>query len=56
MELHVDCAMCGKNQVIRPVPLDRGEPNIRAVIEATGWRVEMNGQNFDIYCSRKCAE
>ena len=55
MILNIDCAMCGKNHEIN-IPTDKGEPKkIRQIVEDVGWIVQLNGENFDLYCSPRCA-
>lgn len=58
MELHIECVMCGKEKVI-PLPLDTIDPHrsLQYLIDdmAPGWVTQLNGNNFDTYCSKKCA-
>ena len=55
MELEISCAMCGKEKKIA-IPTDEPIPSIEDVIVRAKWIVEHNGPNFDIYCSKRCAE
>lgn len=59
MELQIECVMCGKEKVI-PLPLDIIDPHrsLKYLIEdmAPSWITQLNGNNFDVYCSKKCAE
>ncbi len=57
MKLNVFCAVCGRRgrhplytlQVTKDTTL--GE-----LLTARGWIHQQNGENFDIYCSEKCAK
>ena len=53
------CAMCGKEPCKEFKADYTYELNIDAMkrkLEANNWIVQINGLNFDIYCSPKCAK
>ena len=59
MQLIVQCAMCGMEKTI-DIPTDnvgltKQMPTLRQIIRRAKWKVQVNGANFDIYCSTKCA-
>lgn len=56
MKLEISCAMCGKNKeiVLKCDDVDAGK-SLRRIIEDAGWVGQQNGNNFDIYCSKRCA-
>ena len=57
MKLEIYCAMCGKERSIE-IPLTRESTSrtLHGIVESKDWIVQLNGDNFDIYCSKKCAE
>lgn len=58
LELQVTCSMCGSTKCPLEIDLELTDLNIesiRRLIEQKGWIVEINGEHFDTYCSKKCA-
>ena len=56
MDLIIYCAMCGKaKDVAIKVRAVDAETTLRKVIDDAGWITQINGDNFDMYCSKKCA-
>jgi hypothetical protein len=57
MKLEIYCSMCGKEKEI-PIKSEvvGAEMTLQRVVAGTGWITQQNGQSFDIYCSKKCAE
>lgn len=57
LKLELTCAMCGGEKLIA-VEVDRADDKIDTAkaVKAAGWRSERNGENFDIYCSARCAK
>lgn len=64
MKLIVSCAMCGpgaarsRRRTEIEIDTEGLSPDtiLRKVIEDAGWIVQINGENFDIYCCKGCAE
>lgn len=57
MRLEINCAMCGREKVILIENTVRAaKKSFASVIQNDDWIVQRNGENFDIYCSKKCAE
>jgi hypothetical protein len=57
MMIQIECVMCGKEEEI-PIPLDTVDPHksLKNLIEERrGWVTQLNGHNFDVYCSKRCA-
>lgn len=56
MKLEVYCAMCGKeNNIEIDTQKINTDTTIERVIKNAKWVVQINGNNFDIYCSKSCA-
>ena len=55
MKLEIYCANCGKEKTIVVKPLRDGVILADQAIEKAGWLTQQNGDNFDVYCSKKCA-
>lgn len=60
MKLEICCACCGKEKTIVVKPLHddimrRSAILVDQAIEKAGWLTQQNGDNFDVYCSEKCA-
>lgn len=57
LKIEISCAMCGKEKAIE-VETEELDPglSLRRLIEDSEWIVQINGVNFDIYCSKRCAE
>lgn len=54
MTLYFCCAMCGEDKEIG-VTVKDGKIDAAKAIRASGWITQQNGENFDIYCSKRCA-
>jgi hypothetical protein len=56
MEVRLFCATCGKSKEFE-IDWDKVWVvySIELMIRILGWQVEVNGDNIDIYCSKKCA-
>lgn len=54
MKLEICCAMCGQEKQIKVEVVD-GKIDAAKHISDSGWIVQQNGSNFDVYCSKKCA-
>lgn len=57
IKIEISCAMCSKEKTIelKTEDVDPGL-SLRRIIEEAGWSGQLNGHNFDIYCSKRCAE
>jgi hypothetical protein len=57
MTIEICCSMCGRYKSI-PVNKEKTAMNttLQAVVEDSGWIAQQNGNNFDIYCSNRCAK
>lgn len=53
MKLQFYCSMCGKE---KEVETEDGGMTLAALIMKAGWIVQHNGEYWDRYCSKKCAE
>ena len=61
LEVKAICDMCGQKEITVGVPNDFPlKPRIRdlftRLIEEAGWVVQINGEHFDTYCSKRCAQ
>jgi hypothetical protein len=56
LSLELSCAMCAETKDVK-IKIDHldGATPIKAVVESAGWITQQNGENFDIYCSKRCA-
>lgn len=56
MKLEISCAMCCKEKTLE-IDTEGFKPDttVRRLIENAKWIVQVNGEHFDIYCSKRCA-
>jgi hypothetical protein len=52
--MEISCSMCGKEKSI-PLNTVNATTTVERIVGPSGWIVQQNGRNLDIYCSRKCA-
>lgn len=56
LEIRLCCAMCGCDKDLGMVKFTAPDsPSVTAIIERAGWIWQHNGDNFDVYCSKRCA-
>ncbi len=53
MKVWFYCSMCGRGKTVE---IEDGGKTIAAIIRESGWIVQHNGDNWDRYCSKDCAE
>lgn len=53
MTLNFYCAMCGADKQVTVKP--ERTIDVAKVIKASGWIAQQNGDNYDLYCSKRCA-
>ena len=64
MDITLSCAMCDRQKVVKLETdsdstkgiIVQGNETLREVLETAGWISQNNGSNFDVYCSKKCAQ
>lgn len=57
MRLEINCAMCGREKdILIENTVRAAKRSFTSVIQNDDWIVQRNGENFDIYCSKKCAK
>ncbi len=57
--LTISCSQCGKvmPEEMQADTRDEMAPEaVKAHIEKRGWVFQINGENVDTYCSKKCAD
>lgn len=57
MTVELGCAMCGKpKEVMMDTSILDANFTVAGIVKQSGWIWQQNDTNFDIYCSKKCAE
>lgn len=63
MTVHLRCAMCFNSKDVeldinprRTKKVFSGESTLADVVAKAKWIGQQNGQNFDIYCCKRCAQ
>lgn len=55
MRLETYCVMCGKDLIVDIGHKLRCETTIAEILKPSRWIIQQNGENLDLYCSKKCA-
>lgn len=57
IQFELTCATCGRERLFVPRQEQfSSNTTIGEVVNKVGWIGQQNGENFDTYCSKRCAE
>lgn len=57
IDVTLTCSMCGTDRTVSLVDNDCSPyTQLKRVVEIAEWIGQSNGNNYDTYCSKKCAE